>query len=275
MKKTISLSICLLIALCCLPFSSCTNNSVVSSAAQTEDKPSYKDVKCYGEDELFTSKNTKKKYKMNVRKCGDYLITDYEDGICINKVNTKSSEIVIPEKLEGKPVRKIGYYLDKSNTPKGAFDYVTEGLSYKLTIPKTVINISEEAIGYYPNGSASPISGLAYVTVDENNPVFKSVKGSLYTKDMKWLLYVYFGNDRDSEDWEDMKGVFTVPKEVEAIGPINFSEFRYHVIIGENVRVIKAYLDDYDSYFITIEGYENTEAEKWAKKNKQNFVYLD
>jgi hypothetical protein len=259
----------------------------VATTANTEEKLNFEEeVSFYGQvDKLCTSKKARKEYKKNVRKCGDYLITDYKNGVCINRYIgevLEYTEISIPEKLENKPVIKIGCYVDyddylEKEMAYGAFSAVSVD---KLTIPKTVLEISEDAVGSYWSSSFY-YDGNSYIVVDKENPNFKSVDGSLYTKNMKWLLYAYYDNSDDdgSNDYiSNRKIVFTVPESVEGIAPTNnFIKFAPKTIkIGRNVKVIEASCNyEDDLYYPIITGYKNTEAQRYAKDRGLKFVSLD
>ena len=70
----------------------------------------YKDIPYYNVKDSINTKEGKKNFESNSRRVGVFLITDYEDGVCINRCYRASEGygatptfINIPEKLDGKP----------------------------------------------------------------------------------------------------------------------------------------------------------------------------
>ena len=58
---------------------------------------------------IYDNKKARSYYKKNIRKAGNFLVTNYLDGICINKViNRKKWDGKIPEKIDGLNVIKLG-----------------------------------------------------------------------------------------------------------------------------------------------------------------------
>ncbi len=80
-----------------------------------------------------------------------------------------------------------------------------------LTIPNSVKYISEEAFGNY--SSLENCANISKITVDANNAYFKSVNGSLYSKDGKMLIQYAVGKTDE---------IFNISKEVEVIAPYAF-----------------------------------------------------
>lgn len=53
-------------------------------------------------------------YISKMYKSGDFLVSDYNGGICINRYVGNEKDVVIPEKIDGKNVIKIGLYFERS-----------------------------------------------------------------------------------------------------------------------------------------------------------------
>ena len=101
--------------------------------------------------------------------------------------------------------------------------YSCHGLQ-DITIPENVVNIDPSAF--------SNCSSIEKIEVSENNPVYKSIDGNLYTKDGKTLIKVVKTN-----------AIFVIGDCVTAIGDYAFSKLKNleSVIIPENVTSIGAY----------------------------------
>lgn len=267
----------------CILFSSCKENKDHSDYKNTEgyvEYTSYIDngseyANYYGIPEAI-EKNDKARqyYENNVRKCGDFLITDYLDGICINDyvgdINDNSSEcIIVPETLDGKPVIAIGSCkVDDSSVlnPDEWFDswggeYWSALYGADIMLPATVKYIGE----YTALGANS-------FTVDDNNPYYSSKDGCLYTKDMKVLLFY----DRN------IKSNAKIPEKTETFAPLNgvVGTWGNTLELGKNIKTIDAEYfytesEEYSKYPFVIKGYKDTAAERWAKANLIEFAVLD
>lgn len=112
-------------------------------------------------------------YNSNCRECDGFLITNYEDGICINKaLNLFWGGVRIPETLDGSPVVKLGSYIGDSFVEPFAEGKL--GSDIWVTIPKTVKYIDETVL--------LTTSCLIY-SVDGENPYYESDEaGNLYVK---------------------------------------------------------------------------------------------
>ena len=251
----------------------------------------YNAIEGYEDDE--ESSEARKYYKRNARRCGDYLITDYEDGICINRYYGTFNEIKIPEELAGKPVVKLGAYLETGKNVDipdeceavSAFSGIRDCTLY---IPATVKYISSDTLWEYLGyiNSEETIGDSPHISqiyVDEDNPYYYSENGNLFTKDKKTLLFL----NKDISD-------YTVPDFVENFIPSdNIPESLRNLTLGKNIKFIDASILDsegcdvsecydkesYEEYCfdsdITVKGYKGTIAEEWAEKYYQEFVPLD
>ena len=299
MKKLLISILVLILAFSC---SGCFNNVYYKDLTGykeyiSDNKSGYEDVPYfYTENNLYNNKKAREYYKNNIRRSGNFLITDYEDGICINRYygdshSTAYDTITIPETIEGKPVVKLGGYvdgfdvLDMDNEVVGAFG---GNVNITLEIPATVKYISansiEKSIGIILERERYIFVDIFQFVVDDGNPYYASKNGALYTKDFKKLLWVntegaYEGNP----DWNG--NGYIVPDFVEVFEPANcVHDLLESITIGKNVKKINTGIDkgedgtEPNKYCIPdvkIRGYKNTAAEKWAKDNYAKFVPLD
>lgn len=255
------------------------------------------------------------KYSKNIlvsyRRTGDYIVSDYKDGVCINKVvydktkyKAKSDRTIIniniPEEIDGKKVIKLGGYLEKIDYDSdeqysfyGAYDninriYGVKGFlcefppefSIKLKIPSTVSDITAEALqAVYRNDdeldSREEAGYIIDVDVDKRNPYYTSRSGVLYTKDMSWMLF--FRPDDNGENGKEQ--MFTVPDSVKYIADTNIchtdSDARYTMKIGNNVKKIYSEIWEGECGVTncTFKVEKGSYAEKWLKKETYNEDY--
>lgn len=282
------------------------NDGVIDAYSAEEDKRLTNQV-----DFFTVTTKMYKKLKAKQRAVGDYIISDFKNGVCINKVKFDKKKyplerkgddedyrteviINIPETLDGKKVIKLGEFVKKEADIYGVNDrdceYTSQGFltefpdDYRITlkIPKTVKYISgnalesideyrEETDFFYSKGYITDIEA------DVNNPYYKSVDGVLYSKDMSWLLF--FRPDPLGE-WEKEQ-IFTVPETVRYIADTNLCESRidpeYTLKIGKNVKKIYAHIMDGEcgTYSCKIEAPKGSAASKWMKKEDYLGRYND
>lgn len=299
MKKLIIFLLMLILAFSC---SGCFNKVYYKDLTGykeyiSDDKSGYEDVPYFcTENHLYNNKKAREYYKNNIRRSGNFLITDYENGICINRYygdfySTAYDTITIPETIEGKPVVKLGGYvdgfdvLDMDNEVVGAFG---GNVNVTLEIPATVKYISsnsiEKSIGIIPKRDRYIFVDIFQFVVDDENPYYTSKNGALYTKDLKKLLWVNTeGAYEDNPDWKGYG--YIVPDFVEVFEPANgVHDLLESITIGKNVKKINTGIDKGESGLepnkhcipeVKIRGYKNTAAEKWAKENYAKFVPLD
>ena len=120
---------------------------------------------------------------------------------------TKLTSVVIPN-----GVTSIGEY---------AFGSCTKLKS--ILIPASVVSIGKYALSWNDK--------LTKITVDENNKNYKSIKGSLYSKDGKTLIQYAIGKS---------SGTFVIPDSVTSIGAFAFLRCKrlISVVIGDSVTSI-------------------------------------
>ncbi len=231
-------------------------------------------------------------YKSNNRVCGDFIITDYKDGVCINRFigggDKYEITIYVPEVLEGKKVVKIGAYPRDENV-RDISEISLNGAFAGCHQCKVVLPSSLKYIGYYSFLDYTGIVSdeekknraiISEIEVDKNNKYYYSDNGILYSKDKKSLLYdsalSWHGN------WNDD---YVVPEYVETFEPSN-GVYGYlpGITIGKNVKTINTCMDKGEEGIepnpdvipdIVIKGYKGTAAEKWAKEQYAKFKALD
>lgn len=213
-------------------------------------------------------------YENNIRQCGDFMVTNYLDGICVNdyvgEIDDDSTGIVIPETLDGKPVIAIGSVIiddpSLSPVPNEAHDYWGWEEEYwpafygaDIVMPSTIKYLTS----LYTNS----------IVVDENNPYYASKDGDLYTKDMKTLLFYSGSNSTIAKK---------ISEKTEVFAPSNGLDGKWGTAIelGKNIKTIDTTYsyegsEAYTKYPFYITGYKGTAAEKWAKENEIEFIALD
>ena len=255
-----------------------------------DSKTGYDDVEYYNiVDSMESSKNARKYFIENNRRVGDYIITDYENGVCVNKFCGSAdfnNEISIPETIDGKSVVKLGGYIESINDDSviGAFG---GNVGVTIIIPSSVKVISAVAFmnssGIIPEEYRYMFVDISGFVVDEKNPYYSSKNGALYSKDYTKLLWVNTICKDNNSDWSG--GEYVVPDFVETFEPSNgIYCLLDKITIGKSVKKINTYIDKGEDGIepnpdvipdVVICGYKGTAAEKWAKENYANFIALD
>lgn len=127
----------------------------------------------------------------------DWLVSDYKDGICINKYLGFESDVVVPETLDGKKVLMIGcnFIAQNSDSVYSSMDYL---LYYhtafdnsnieSITIPATVEEIT---VYTFRDISDSERPTLKNINVDKDNLWFEADGGEIRIKNSESLIYSY------------------------------------------------------------------------------------
>ena len=158
---------------------------------------------------------------------GEFFYHKYSDHIEIYDFNEEyEGDVVIPDEIDGLPVTTIGYY---------AFDecqYITS-----MHIPANVTEIQDGALNaVYVKwglsfGGGGVNSSLKAINVDEQNPVYCSVDGVVFTKDKKTLVKYPAG-----------AGSYTIPDGVEVLGAYSFYfTAAGEIIFPESVKRIESH----------------------------------
>lgn len=152
---------------------------------------------CNGFEEIKDAKLQDQKaieYIDSMYKCGDYLVTDYKEGICINQYIGKEKAVNIPEKINGKKVLKIGMYPGANQT--ASFDYMDDNghfMKYnafentsveRISIPSGVKEIAQGTFdGVHTN--------IKYISANIDNPYYFSILGVLFSKEYHKVIFFY------------------------------------------------------------------------------------
>lgn len=232
-------------------------------------KSGCKDMNSFGLVSNLEDEKSQSYYKKNSRVCGDYLITNYLDGICINRYLGHSKTINIPETLDSKPVIMLGNFIsdEKYNGENQIYGPFAGIKDCRITIPSTVKYVTNDALWvFYDSDPGEFISkyrnDFASVKIDKDNLYYTCHDNIIYTKDMKTLLYInynVFGRGQNIK----------VSDSVENFEPINpLPDSNYQITFGKNIKRIDADLGLYDRYEnILIKCYKGSVAHKWAKQH--------
>ena len=215
--------------------------------------------------------------------CGDFVISDYTDGVCINQYLTDSAEneIIIPENLNGKEVVKIGAYYDESlGCFRGAFDgyfdtYIDSFKNPVITLPSTVKYLSSLVVDDVIRLTNDYITTENFsFEISADNPFYTSFGGSIFSKNMDTLLY-----------YNSLTG--QLPDSTAVFAPsngVNGSEYQ-SIRFGKGLREINAevWYEESGPYndtlgindFSTVYGVKGSAAEEWAIDNGFTFEALD
>lgn len=187
---------------------------------------------------------------------GMFLISDYKDGVCINHYLGKEENVVIPDKINGKKVVKLGGYMQEFDS--GDLVFFTAFSTYAIksvSLPKYLKEIVSGVFGDFArenmfDHTEEGKNYLSNISISEDNPWYSSDNGILYNKDKTILLEI----------------------------PYNYSEET--IVIPYKIKSYAAY-DSYADIRIrsknvkTVKGYKDTAAETFAKENSLEFIALD
>lgn len=297
MKKFSAIILSIMLLCLIIVLTSCSGNND-TDYKNTEGYSEY--VKCLldGKDSgivstsLSGNENALKYYKSNLRKSGDFMITDIKDGVCINQYLGDGESIEVPEKLDGKPVIMLGGYVyDDNNSSSEIFGAFASKILDNRTIkvPSSVKYIDSSLMFHYSGMVDSYLidNSKTYYTfgVDKNNQYFSSEGGCLYSKDMKTLEYInfnYYVKDNNK------KTEFKVNDAVESFDPTDAipSDLFICFEFGKNIKEINANIDYGEDCSkpnkelaqesnLSVKGYKGTAAEKWANEQYLNFIAIE
>lgn len=241
---------------------------------------------------LADNENALKYYKSNLRKSGDFMITDVEDGVCINQYLGNDYDVTIPEKLDGKPVIMLGGYLyDDNNSSSEIFGAFSNPIldSRTIIVPSSVKYIDSSLMFHYSGMVNSYLidNSKTYYTfeVHMDNPYFYSGSGCLYSKDKKDLIYINFNSYANNNN---KKTDFKVKDTVENFDLIENipSDLSVCFEFGKNIKEINANIDYgedgnkpnkelAEKSGLSVKGYKGTAAEKWAEEQYLNFIAIE
>ena len=136
---------------------------------------------------LSVSEEDKKteEYMDKIYEADNFWVSDYENGICINRYVGNEKDVVIPEKINGKNVIKIGQYFERS------WDDAADGISCSKYIFKNAFYGTEIESVFLPGTVKEIVSDtfcdsndkcLKKINVSKENPYYLSVNGILFSK---------------------------------------------------------------------------------------------
>ena len=301
MKKALSLVLSFAITISAVLLSSCSEKDRTDYKNEegyqeyiSDCNTGYEDVPYYYvQDSMSESMSARKYFKKNCRRVGDFLITDYMDGVCINKYCgfLFGDDLIIPEKIDGKPVVKLGGYfegdIDTEDGYKEIIGAFGGNASVTIHIPSTVKIITQEAvssgIGMIADEDKYKYVYIIGFDVNKDNPYYYSSEcGNLYSKDMKTLLF--YSNNEFETKYENGESITVVPNYIENFSPSNGISMDERLKFDKTIKKINTYIDmgesdssELDPKYngVVIYGYKNTVAEKWANEQHATFVSLD
>ena len=124
-------------------------------------------------------------YISKMYKSGDFLVSDYNGGICINRYVGNEKDVVIPEKIDGKNVIKIGLYFERS------WDDTSDGIDGSIYFQRNAFYETGVKSIYLPSGLKEIVmysfyisekNSLKSIKVSKENPYYLSVNGILFSK---------------------------------------------------------------------------------------------
>lgn len=150
----------------------------------SENKIFYADVPYYefSEKYMYSDKQEAERYIKACYKRKNFLVSPYKEGICINRYLGSSKTVEIPEKIDNKPVIKLGGYFEWSDYYQSYsfFDFLDKTKIETIILPSSLKEIL--------SGTLNSVQQA--VVVSKDNPYYASENGMLYNKEMNYLLYV-------------------------------------------------------------------------------------
>jgi len=153
----------------------------------------------------------------SAEKSGDYTYVVKNGTAEITDYSGNDAEVIIPAELDGYKVTSIGWNsfwvsqkMVSVTIPEGVTSIDDGAFSHcssltNITIPSTVTSIHETVFDDSP--------AFTTITVSENNPVYKSVNGVLFSKNGEKLIYYPMGISSST---------YTIPEGVTTIGEYAF-----------------------------------------------------
>lgn len=159
------------------------------------------------------------------------------------------------------------------NGVETVYDFYSQN-TINLIIPSSVKKISSLTYDTYLQSDNNWYcsnyvveNNLVSITVTDDNPNYSSKDGVLYNKTKSELL-IYPPQKRDD--------YFAVPYMVVKIAPNEADDFKYLVTISFGKKIKEINLHNYlESSIQSVEGYNGTVAEEYAKKNDLRFILID
>lgn len=145
----------------------------------------YEDVPYYGVSDFWGVGKDKEENEIYVKamyQSGDFLVSAYKEGICINRYLGWSRRVEIPETIDNKPVIKLGTY---PVWDEHYHSYSFYGLFNEKEIKTVQFSSSLKEI---VAGTLNNVQDA--VAVSEDNPYYASENGMLYNKTKDYLLFI-------------------------------------------------------------------------------------
>lgn len=227
-------------------------------------------IGCKTSEEIVkTGEITKKENKVYK----EYKYTENEDYIKIERYSGEDEKVVIPESINGKPVKALGNnaFYQRHNMKELVIPETVatmEGSIYKCYSLESLF-IHKDLI-IFDNYPAFKCLGIKEITVDKGNKNYCDIDGVMFSKDKKKLIYYPEGRQNES---------YTVPESIEKIEYDAFgyyNEYLKRLTILSNVKELPAgglYAGRDLNPILIVE--KDSEAERYAIENNTTFEYIE
>lgn len=215
----------------------------------------------YGDplENMYYTKSCKKKAeeRNKTKDNGKFRYRDFKEGVEIAHVYSENT-VTIPEKINGKPVLKLGGEITGYEDGGKCYRESTwDNYAKKVVVSKNVRDIV--------CGTFSNMEYLKEIEVSKDNPYYSSANGILYNKDKTVLLYIPLKNPAQT---------ISIPRTVKTIYSL-FSAETKTVNVPKSVNKIKGGIEN--TVFDAQEnGLEMMELERVnVDKDNQNYSSKD
>ncbi len=152
---------------------------------QSDDRIPYSDAPGYDLWDHWgtgTSQEENEIYVNAMYQSGDFLVSAYKEGICINRYLGSSKMVEIPETIDNKPVIKLGTYpvWNEHYHSYSFYGLFNEKEIKTVQFPSSLKEIIADTLNNVQDA----------VVVSEDNPYYTSENGMLYNKTKDYLLFV-------------------------------------------------------------------------------------
>ncbi len=235
---------------------------------------------------------------------GDYIYRIEDNcAVIIKASGILSGDVIIPNTLGGMPVTKIEYEGFMTNNAFCELKNITS-----VTLPDTMVSISTysfwlcsgiekviipSSVTNIEGGAFAGCISLTEFIVSDENPVYQSIDGILYTKDGKEIVAYPGGGINEFTVPESVTSIgelsfcgslvknVVIPKNVSNIGRFAFSEcpelenvtvYNKSAVIGENAFLTNAFSSENN---ITIYCPDSSTAQEYAIANETPYVIIE
>lgn len=185
--------LCLMILIMCFNTSCQNDNDTKESYLQEGSVINYEDIPYYYFNDPVEKSNCDTSYMESIKKeykeysyndDGDKIIyRDYLDGVEIVKYDGWDNVLKIPETIDGKPVIKLGGYLDDSDEETIGYALYSCIFTDKIEVQEIYIPSKVKEIVYDTFCDVDGGYDLQKIKVSKDNPYYSSKDGILYNKD--------------------------------------------------------------------------------------------